>query len=373
MSILIAPDKFKFSLTAQEVCQWIGRGIHAVDQDQDLIFHPLADGGDGTLDVLAAQLSLERVVCTVKDPLFRDMSAYYYFSERENRAYIELAIASGVALLAPKEQNPLLTTTFGTGQLIKQAVDQGAQQIFLFVGGSATNDAGIGIAAALGYRFYDRDGILLTPCGKSLSLIERIDRSDVDAKIDSVDFQVLTDVNNVLYGPQGAAAVYAEQKGASPAEIKELEVGLQHFAALVWRIFGRKIDQIPGGGAAGGVGAGMVGILGAQIQSGIDKIFEWTRFPEIIKNVDWVISGEGRIDDQTLSGKVVSQVAQLAQAAGKPLVLFVGKDELSDEGRKQLAAQKIISVFDHAKDLDDAMQNAGPILKQLAQDFFSQL
>lgn len=362
MKILIAPDKFKGSMTANEVCETIIKGLKKHVHSHEIIAHPLADGGDGSIDILANYLPLSIVNCSTTDPLGRKIPAHYYLSEKT--AFIELAVASGLTLLAPKEQNPMNTSTIGTGELIKDAIEKGAKSIYLFVGGSATNDGGMGLSHALGYRFLDKKGLVLLPIGKNLSQVNQIDDSLVQIDFTKVRITLLNDVSNPLLGRNGAAYTYAPQKGASPQEIRLLDQGMKHFSTFLCKQYGLHTANL--NGAAGGVSACLVGLLNAQTQSGVKKIMEWTCFEQQLLKADLVISGEGQLDAQSLSGKVVGEVAKLAQKNNKPLLLLVGSYALTSTELQAIHAKKIISIMDVAKSLDDAVENGAVYLEQLA-------
>lgn len=364
MKVLIAPDKFKGSLSALAVAQAIEKGIKQHDASIDCILHPLADGGDGSVAILSHFLEVQRVDISVDDPLGRSIPCYYYLSDKS--AFIELAAASGLVLLKAAERNPLQTSTYGTGQIILDAIQRGATNIFLFLGGSATNDAGMGIAQALGIQFLDKNGKALKPIGANLNHIHTIDHTQLRFPLSAIEFNCLCDVQNPFYGENGASQVYAAQKGADEKAIVVLDRGLQHFAQVIQAQFHIDIQTVAGSGAAGGIAGGLFGFLNAKIKSGIDTILAMSRFEEKLKTADVVISGEGKLDTQTLEGKVVSGVAALAKQYQKPLFLFVGQHELSKEQQSVLGIQQVFSVIEQAANVEDAMERAGAILTQLA-------
>ncbi len=349
-------------MTALEVCESITKGLKKSSNAPVCVVHPLADGGDGSIDILADYLPLSIVNCSTTDPLGRKIPAHYYLSEKA--AFIELAVASGLTLLAPKEQNPMNTSTIGTGELIKDAIEKGAKSIYLFVGGSATNDGGMGLAHALGFRFLDKNGSVLHPIGKNLNKVAQIDDSKVQIDFTKVQLTMLNDVSNPLLGTSGAAHTFAPQKGASPQETKLLEQGAKHFVMLLRKQYNINITNL--NGAAGGVSACLVGLLNAQIQSGIKKIMEWTHFEQAVLKADLVITGEGQLDAQSFVGKVVGEVVQLAQKNNKPLWLLVGRNELKDTELQAVQTNHILSIMDVAKNMDDALENGSIYLEQLA-------
>ncbi|MEL6865658.1 MAG: glycerate kinase [Bacteroidota bacterium] len=363
MQILIAPDKFKGSLSALEAGQAMARGIQQVLPEAQLLIHPLADGGEGSLAILQAPLQLAAIPLKTSDPLGRPIQSSYYYAAKT--AFIELATSSGLQRLVKREYNPLQTTTLGTGQLVVDAIQKGFRQIYLFLGGSSSNDAGMGIAQALGYRFLDASGQVLPPCGASLAQIHQIDDAGL-MDLSAVQFTLLCDVKNPLYGKQGAAWVYARQKGASDAAIEYLDQGLRQFAQVVRVWKGMDLQAIEGGGAAGGIAAGLVGLLGAQIESGIDSIMALTNFEKQVQVADWVMSGEGKIDHQSLEGKVIEGVARLCQQHQKPLFLLCGKNDLTDADLQALGITGIRSIMDHAPSLKVGMEEAGDYLAKAA-------
>lgn len=371
MNVLIAPDKFKDSLSALEVAQAIAKGILQQDASVRCILHPLADGGDGSLEIVQTYLDLKAVKLRTQDPLGRTITATYFISKEA--AFVELASVSGLVLLEQSERNPLKTSTYGTGELIANVLEQGIRKVYLFLGGSATNDGGIGIANALGFQFLDKNDSPLSPIGENLIHIHKIIPPKNKEVLKEVDFYCLCDVKNPLCGPNGASYVYATQKGASPSAIQTLERGMNHFSDIVDAQFNKNIRSIAGGGAAGGVAAGLFGLLNAEIKSGIASILELSQLERQIQTADLVISGEGKLDSQTLEGKVVSGVSELAKKYQKPLVLFVGQQELEQAKQEQLRMTSIQAVLEHANDLEDAMQNTASILTDLAYRYFKEM
>ena len=368
MNILIAPDKFKGSLSALEVAQAISKGIKRADASHECYIHPLADGGDGSVQVLTSYLDLREIFVPVSDPLGQPHQASYHIHEEGKSAFVELAQASGLVLVPASLRNPMETTTFGTGLLIQDALSKGATRVFLFLGGSATNDGGMGIAQALGTKFWDKNGKDLEPKGKNLGHIHQIIPSEVFSQV-NVEMYCLCDVKNPLLGPNGASHVYAKQKGASSEMIAQLESGMRHFARVIEQVFGTAIDTIEGGGAAGGIAAGLHGIFNAQIRSGIDTILELSHFEDRLKGADLLISGEGRLDTQTLEGKVIKGVLDLCKAHQKELFLFVGQNQLHEECWKAEGIKAVQAVLDHAYSVEEAIQDAGKILEEMAFEY----
>jgi glycerate kinase len=346
MNVLIAPDKFKGSLSAKEVCLAVEKGIKRYDATINSMKHPLADGGEGTLEILKNYFNLTTVIAQVKDPIFRTIFAKYMMSD--TTAYIEMSNASGLQLLKKEHQNCSDTTTFGTGELILDAIDMGLKNIVLFIGGSATNDAGIGMASALGYEFYNSQNQLIKPIGKELINIDSIEKTKVKSKLKDINFKVVCDVKNPLYGENGAAYVYAKQKGASFNEIEQLDLGLQNFSVQVEKHLQKSVASIEGSGAAGGLGAGALSFLNAELISGIDFVMEQTKIENHFNNpVDLIITGEGSVDKQTLEGKVIKGIATLAEKTNTPFCIISGivKDKkLIQENLKPLSIHAIMNL-----------------------------
>lgn len=365
MRIVIAPDKFKGSLSALKVCEAIESGIQKFDSTIEIIKHPLADGGEGTLDILQNYFELTSVKVVVNNPLFKNITATYMASN--DTAYIEMSNASGLQLLNEEEKNCLYTTTFGTGQFILDAIKKGFKNIVLFIGGSATNDAGIGMAAALGFQFFDVNNEVLKPIGKSLLAIDTIGSDNLLVNLDAINFTVVCDVKNPLYGLNGAAHVYGGQKGASVEEIKALDLGLQNFSKQVSTYLHKEVATIPGAGAAGGLGAGAVCFLNATIKSGIDFVMEQTGFDALLKNdIDLVITGEGSVDKQTIEGKVIKGISERAHNNNIPFSIISGIVKDEELIRDNLHPKSIASIMELGVTTVDAMENASEHIKAIA-------
>lgn len=361
--VLIAPDKFKGSLTALEVCKAVQNGIHKHDPGIDCIFHPLADGGEGTLDTLENSFQLEPIALTVNDPLFRPITAEYRLKDQS--AFIEMSRASGLELLTSQERNCMNTTSYGTGELISDAIKNGAKEIYLFIGGSATNDAGIGLLSALGYQFLDKSGDNIKPIGAALNDIMNIDDSYLNFDLDKINVTVVCDVTNPLFGPMGAAYIYGPQKGASAEDLEILDMGLVNFNNLVKSKYGKDLSNIEGGGAAGGIGAGAAGLLNAQLQPGIESVMNITGFKKLLKDIDLVITGEGKLDSQTLQGKVVDGVYQLADERGIPMAIICGMVEDLDIIKREIKSP-IYQLKSDDMSIDEAINDAKVLVEQTA-------
>ena len=373
MKVLISPDKFKGSLSAQEVCEAIDRGVKKFDQRIETIFHPLADGGEGTLENLQSSLELESVVVEVNDPLFRPVKAEYKIGG--GNAYIEMAAASGLPLLTVQERNCLYTTTYGTGELMLHAINKGVNNIYLFVGGSATNDGGIGMANALGYQFYDAENNELSPIGKELINISRIDHSKMKMDINKINLTAVCDVKNPLFGPEGAAYIYGPQKGGNEEEIKMLDKGLRNLSEVVYSTLGKDIANLEGGGAAGGISAGAYAFCNAKIKPGIQTIFEITKYEKKLESVDLIITGEGKLDNQTIHGKVIHGVDQVSTKHNIPYAIICGIAEDLEMLERKLNATWILQIKTSDVTLESAINEAAEHVEnrayQLIQDFTS--
>lgn len=367
--ILLAPDKFKGSLSAVEICNILKREIDHNLPNTHIEVCPLADGGDGSLEILTNYLDLEKRCCASTDPLGRPIEVFFYVFG--NTAYIELASASGLVLLEEFERNPMWTSTYGTGLQIKEAVKLGIENIILFLGGSATHDGGMGIASALGFTFVDDQGNELKPVGASLRSVNKIIPPMNQPVIHSLT--LCCDVNSIPFGEKGAAFVYAEQKGADWEEIITLDRGLQNLCAQVNRHNGIDTSNLKGGGAAGGVAISLVGLLKGEIKSGIDFFTSITELDSKIANADVVISGEGRLDNQSLDGKVVSGVADICRKYGKKIWLVVGQNDLSKLELEAIGIERVFSVMDYAEDIDDAILNGRKYVEEIGLNLMKSL
>ncbi len=332
MRIVIAPDGFKGCLPAHEVCEALEHGLRESLPDAEIIMVPIADGGDGTAAVLVKATGGRFITERVSGPLGTPAMAQFGLLGDARTAAIEMATASGLALIPLARRNPLLTSTYGTGQLIQAALDLGCREFIIGVGGSATNDAGAGLAQALGARFLDTEGREVPRAnGRSLNRIAHIDVSKLDVRLADSGFRVACDVKNPLYGPEGAACVYGPQKGATPQMVEELEVGLQHFAALIEKELGKTVADLPGAGAAGGLGAGLVAFCNATLEPGAQVILEVVGLREQAAGSDLLLTGEGRIDSQTGFGKAPYAVAQVGREIGVPVAAVAGVIDCTPE------------------------------------------
>jgi len=373
MKFVLAPDKFKDSLSGLEFCEAAKEGLLKVFPKANIVFCPLADGGDGTIEVVNYFLTGELVTTEVKNPFFKAIKATYLYASDSRIAFIEMAEASGLKLLEVQERDCKNTSTLGTGQLIVDAIKRGAKEIILGIGGSATNDCGIGMATAFGYRFLDKNGKELEPIGANLSKIVCIDDSQVATTFQNVVFKIACDVTNPLYGKNGAAYVYAKQKGANEYDIKLLDQGLENFSKVLDEKFHVKSQEIIGGGAAGGMGVGTMLFLNGELVPGITLLKELAGFEDKIKDADWIITGEGKLDEQTLFGKTIKGVMDDAKQNNINVAAFCGLLDLTEIQLKQFGISYADEVFHKADNLEDAMNNAGKYVSIIAEEFAKML
>ncbi|WP_368163754.1 glycerate kinase [Aeromonas sp. R6-2] len=324
MKIVIAPDSFKESLSAMEVADAIEAGFRQVLPDATYLKLPMADGGEGTVQSLVDATGGRIVPVEVTAPLGNRVEGFLGLLGDGKRAVIEMAAASGLHLVPPERRNPLLTTSVGTGELILTALDLGVEHLILGIGGSATNDGGAGMMQALGARLLDKEGQALPPGGGALDQLERIDLSTLDPRLGKLHIEVACDVDNPLCGPQGASAVFGSQKGATPAMVARLDANLAHYAACIEQALGKQVKESAGAGAAGGMGAALLGLLGAELKPGVGIVIEALGLAEAVADADLVITGEGRIDSQTIHGKTPIGVARCAKQFGKPVIGISG-------------------------------------------------
>ncbi|MEM7162457.1 MAG: glycerate kinase [Bacteroidota bacterium] len=372
MKILIAPDKFKNSISATELARIIRETISKFDATIRTEVHVLADGGEGSLSVLKSSIPLRKELVKTLDPLGRPIESYYYTNPSNRDAYIELAKASGLELLEPNEYNPMKTSTYGTGLLIRDAISQGVKRIFLFIGGSATNDGGMGIAHALGIDFLDEKNNLLEPRGENLLKVKKVVKN-APLYAPGINITLLCDVDNILIGSNGAAHIFAQQKGAKEYMVADLEKGMINYCQRIRQKTNIDVRNIRGSGAAGGIAASLIPLFEADIKSGIETLMEISNFEVAVKNSDIIISGEGSLDSQSLAGKVISGVAQQCRKHKKKCILFTGKSELSSDEIQYMGVQKVYSVLDYADNLKDAMCNVEQYIKRITLDYLKTL
>ncbi|ATW24750.1 glycerate kinase [Candidatus Formimonas warabiya] len=367
MKIVVAPDSFKGCLTAAEVAKAIKQGIQKINREFSVVLVPMADGGEGTVDAFMASVGGTLISTTVTGPLGQPVPSSFGILSDQETAVVEMAAASGLTLVPPDRRNPLQATSFGTGELIKEALDRNIRKLIIGIGGSATNDGGTGMAAALGVKFLDPAGDELPQGGGYLDQLHQIDVQGLDARIKEIDIKVACDVTNPLCGPDGASAIYGLQKGATPEMIPLLDRNLAHYAEILARTTGKNVKDLPGAGAAGGMGAALMAFLNAKLQPGVDIIAETACLDHLIHNADLVITGEGRTDSQTVNGKVPTGVARLAKRHGVPVVCLSGGlagdvSALYDHG-----ITSIFSITEGPISLAEAIRDAEPLLEKAAE------
>ncbi|MEF3302872.1 glycerate kinase [Paenibacillus sp. GYB003] len=368
--VVVAPDSFKGSLSSVAAAEAIRAGVLRAAPDAGTTIVPMADGGEGTVDAVLAAAGGDRITVTVVGPLGEPVEAAYGLLPDGRTAVIEMAAASGLPLVPAEARDPLRTTTFGTGQLIRDALGRGATRILIGLGGSATNDGGMGMAQALGVRFLDDGGNEITAhgCGGLLERIASIDASGLDRRLSSASVTVLSDVTNPLCGPSGASAVYGPQKGATPETVERLDRGLKRYAERIAAHNGQRVDDVPGAGAAGGLGAGLLAFCGAELKPGIGVIMELAGFESSIRGAALVITGEGRTDGQTAFGKVPAGIAAAARQAGVPVVCLSGGLGEGSETLHEIGITALFSIANRPMPLETAMESADALLAEAAEN-----
>ena len=356
---VVAPDSFKESMTAKEVCDAMEKGIKEADSAAEVIKVPMADGGEGTVDSLVDATQGQRVIVEVTGPLGNKISAYYGILGNGTTAVIEMAKASGLEIVEKKKRNPMITTTFGTGELIRDALDHNVKEIIIGLGGSSTNDGGSGMAQALGAKLLDQNNHQIPFGGGNLDKLDKIDISNLDSRLQDVKIILASDVTNPLIGKDGASRVFGPQKGATPEMVEKLENNLQHYAKIVKRDLNKEVALVSGAGAAGGLGAGLIAFTTCEMRRGVDLAIEVTKLEEKIRDADYVFTGEGGTDFQTKFGKTPYGVAKLGKKYHKPVISLAGYlgegiDSLYSEG-----FNAIFGIIPGACDLSTALKN-GP-------------
>ena len=367
MKIVLAPNALKGCLTAVEAAHALARGVAGIDPELELALVPVADGGDGLVEVLRHTLNGVEQIAQVSGPLGDPLSAAFCHVPAARLAIIETAQACGLARVATEQRNPLLTTTFGAGELIKAALDLEISHLIVGIGGSATNDGGIGMAAALGARFLDRNGQPVATVGGALATIQRIDLNNLDSRLAAVRIEVICDVDNPLLGERGAAQVYAPQKGATPQQVQMLEAGLAHLATVIERDLGVNVRALPGAGAAGGLGAGLTAFLNAELRPGVDVVLDWVKLDAQLRDADLVLTAEGQIDVQTGFGKAPAGVAKRARAHGVPCIAIAGSVSADRDALHALGISAVFSLCPGPISLAQAMAFGADYLAAAAE------
>lgn len=368
MNIVVAPDKFKGSIDSISLAENIRREIVVLHPDAQISTFPLADGGDGFEQIIHHYFNTTTVIAQTVDALGRPIQATYQFDPATSTAFIEMASASGIALLKKKEYDPMITSTYGTGLLIRDAIARGATHVVIGVGGSATNDGGTGMADALGFMFLDKNGDPILPSGESLVDMVEIVMPENDF-LEDIQFSVACDVTNPFYGEQGAAYVYAPQKGASPEQVKLLDEGLKQLDELFMKFFGKSVSAVPGAGAAGGLGGGCEVFLNAKIISGSQFLIDAIGLEEKIQDANVVITGEGRLDEQSLQGKVVGNMIDIAKKHNKRVRIVCGESTIDEKDWGPLGIESVATLIAFAPDKEtsiaDPLQFLSAALKKI--------
>lgn len=360
MKIVIASDSFKGSASSLEVADYLAAAMKSLKPDLDVLKLAVADGGEGTSESLLEALGAERISVAVHDPLGHEIIADYALSGKV--AVIDMAAASGLNLLDALERDPYKTSTYGTGEMILNAIAKGADEIYLGLGGSATSDGGIGMAIALGARALTEYGETIAPGAAGLAELHTLHLSTLDSRLHSVQFFAICDVNNPLSGSNGASYVYAAQKGARPEDIADLDRILHHYGEMLEQSSGKKVIAQPGAGAAGGMGAALIAILNAELKPGIDTVLNLLNFEEQIRGADLLISGEGRMDSSSLSGKATIGIAKRAQKLAIPVIAVVGSCELNLDSVYDHGIDLVLPIVNEPMSLEAAMEKIEPLL-----------
>lgn len=368
MKIVIAPDSYKESLSALEVATAIEQGFREIFPSAQYVKLPVADGGEGTVEAMVAATGGRIVHVPVTGPLGERVEGFYGLSGDEQSAFIEMAAASGLELVAPSQRNPLKTTSWGTGELIRHALDVGVKHIIIGIGGSATNDGGAGMVQALGARLLDDEGHAIGPGGSELERLAKIDRSSLDRRLADCRIEVACDVTNPLTGEEGASAVFGPQKGATPEMIVMLDNALAHYAKVIARDLDIDVLHLAGGGAAGGMGAALYAFCGAHLRQGIEIVTDALHLDEQVADADLVITGEGRIDSQTIHGKVPVGVAKVAKRFNKPVIGIAGSLTADVGVVHDHGIDAVFSVIYTICSLEDALENAGENVRMAARN-----
>jgi glycerate 2-kinase len=364
MKIVVAPDSFKESLSASDVAARIESGVKKVLPEAFVTCIPLADGGEGTVESIVYATDGKIIHTPSLDPLGREIQSFYGVMGNGFTAVIEMAAASGLELLKPEERNPMITSTYGTGLLLKNAIENGYKEIIIGIGGSATNDGGVGMAMALGYRFLDEKGNEIGQGGGNLNNLANIDDCNINTIIKDVRITVASDVRNPLLGPQGASFVFGPQKGATDLMVEQLDLNLRHLARITSKFLGRDLSQVEGAGAAGGLGFGMMAFLGATLRPGFGIIKDVTQLEKHIGSADLVITGEGKIDHQSIYGKTVYGIGKIARKYNVPVIALCGSIGEGIEVLHNHGITACFSILDRPLSLRGSIEETGELLEK---------
>lgn len=373
--VVLIPDSFKGTLSSTQICNIMKEKLNKHFPECKVISIPVADGGEGSVDCFLSALGGKKVETIVKNPYFEDMESFYGVIDNGQTAVIEMASCAGLPLVEGKK-NPKKTTTYGVGELILQAVSSGCKKIIVGLGGSCTNDGGVGAACAIGVKFFDKNGEEFIPTGGTLIDIDRIDITNIDTKVRNVEIVTMCDIDNPMYGKNGAAYIFAPQKGATAEVVEELDKGLIHLCSIIERDLAIDLKNVPGGGAAGAMGAGMIAFFNSKLEMGIETVLNTVKFDEIIKDADMIFTGEGKIDRQSLRGKVVIGVAKRAKVKNVPVTVIVGGADNNVEEAYDIGVSSIftinrlpeafeISRYRSEENLMATMDNIGRLIKSV--------
>lgn len=372
MRFLFASDSFKGTLSSEKIIELLNASANKVFPGCETLGVPIADGGEGTVDAVITVTKGEKRQVLVHGPLMEETESSYGVFHKDS-AIIEMAAASGLPMVPAEKRNPLNTTTYGTGELIRDALDQGYRKISIAIGGSATNDGGMGAMRALGIRFLDKEGKELEGSGSDLAKVADIDVRGIHPAVEEAEFTVMCDVNNPLTGPDGATYTFGKQKGGTPEILDELEAGMKNYAAIIQDKLGKDVDQIPGAGAAGGLGAALCVFLHATLKSGIETVLDLIDFDGLLEGTDLVVTGEGRIDWQSAFGKVPSGIGQRCRAKHVPAVAVVGGMGTGAEKIYEFGVESIIPTINGAMDIEEALERAEELYSNAAERMFRML
>ncbi|CUX22025.1 glycerate kinase family protein [Clostridium sp. C105KSO13] len=332
MRFILIPDSFKGTLSSTQICGVMNAAIEKHFPKSEVVSIPVADGGEGSVDAFITAVGGKKISMTVKNPYFEDMESYYGLIDEGRTAVIEMASCAGLPLVEDRK-DPRLTTTYGVGQLILAAAKSGVKKIIVGLGGSSTNDGGCGAAAAAGVKFYDADGKEFVPTGGNTIKINKMDLAGMDSALKNVEIVTMCDIDNPMYGPAGAAYIFGPQKGADEKMVLELDEGLVNLSKVIEKTTGENVSQIPGAGAAGAMGAGMIAFFDSRLQMGIQTVLDTVKFDDIIKDADYILTGEGKLDSQSLRGKVVIGIAERAKKQEKHVIAIVGGADDAEIGK----------------------------------------
>ncbi|NLM36166.1 MAG: glycerate kinase [Clostridiales bacterium] len=368
MKFVLAPDSFKESMTAKEAAEAMEAGIKKIIPEAECVKVPMADGGEGTVQSLVDATNGEIIELEVTGPRGKKTKAFFGILGDKSTAVIEMASASGIQLVTKEERNPLYTTTYGTGELIKAALDRGVKRIFIGIGGSATNDGGAGMLQALGVKLLDKDGKDLLFGGGALGKLHKIDLSNMDSRLKDVIVEVACDVTNPLTGKDGASHVFGPQKGATPEMVQQLDYNLAHFAEIIRQQLGKDVEKVPGAGAAGGLGAGLMAFLNAELKRGVELVIKYTSLEDKVKGADFVFTGEGSVDAQTVFGKTPFGVAQTAKKFNIPVIAFAGRIGNGVEVLYDKGIDAIVGILPGAVSIEEALEKGKENLERTAEN-----